>query len=132
MRLIPTSIGYRVLSNSNRVIVQELKNCTLVRTTEKGYVIIRVHSENSQDELDKVERQLQKLLNIQQGAWDNFHKTLAVRCGKGCQIELGGERWGRPNDLLPGRKASVTVRLTGAWKTGYVWSAAAIALVPEQ
>lgn len=132
MRLVPTSIGYRVLSNSNREIVQELKNCTLVRTTEKGYVIVRVHSENIQDELGKVELQLRKLLNIQQGAWDNFHKTLAIRCAKGCRIGLGGESWGRPSDLLPGRVASVTVRLTGAWKKGYVWSASAITLVPEQ
>lgn len=132
MRLVPTSIGYRVLSNNKRVIEQELRDCTVVRTTEKGYVIVKVHGDTAREALAGVERQMQLLLNIRQGAWDNHHNTLVVRCGKGCRIVLGGQPWGRVGDLLPGRTASVTVRLTGAWKEGYVWNASVITVVPEQ
>lgn len=134
MRLVPSSpgFGFRVLSRNNKTIRLDIGDCSVVKRTPKGYVILHVEREGKQHELNRVEVEMQKLLRIRQGAWDNSHKTLAVRCAKGCAIELGGEMVGRPADLVATKRGHFTVELTGAWEAGYVWSAVKVVVVPEQ
>lgn len=132
MKLIPSGDRFRVISNRGEPLHTVLHHCCVVRTAGNKYIVIRVTSENRQDELNTIEKDMQRRLKIQQGAWDQHHKTLVVRLERRSCIVIGGERVGLPSDVMPGRMVHVKLTLSKAWKGGYVWSVDNLELVPEQ
>ena len=127
MKYIRTAVGHKVVSNRGLPLVKMVKGCSVIRVTEKRYVVLRIPSDEAPYFTD-TDVNLKRDLNLSNGPWNQAMCTLLIKLPRGCRVITGGEAVGDKQDLVPGRKVDAMLSIAGAFARGYVWQATELTL----